>query len=65
MGKVVLPLPTIQRNKPIEGWFELHPPEHILRKGHLETLGEINLRVMVKEDISLPFQAYSKLGSVS
>lgn len=64
-GKVSLPLPTMQRNKPIEGWFELQPLEHVLKKGHLECLGEMNLRVLVKEDTALPYKAYSELGSVS
>lgn len=64
-GKVLLPLPTMQRNKPVEGWFEMRPPEFVIKKGHLDCLGELNLRVMAKEDIALPYQAYSSLGSVS
>lgn len=63
-GKVSLPLPTMQRNKPIEGWFEMQPPEYAIKKGHIDTLGEINMRALVKEDISLPYKAYSTLGSV-
>jgi hypothetical protein len=61
---VTLPLPTVQRNKPIEGWFEMQPPEHAMKKGHLDALGELNLRVLVKEDVALPYKAYSLLGSV-
>lgn len=63
-GKVALPLPTIQRNKPIEGWFEMQPPEHAMKKGHVDSLGELNLRVLVKEDVALPYKAYTSLGSV-
>lgn len=43
----------------------MQPPEHVMKKGHLDALGEINLRVLVKEDIALPYKAYTKLGSVS
>lgn len=65
VGKVEVPLPTIRRNVATEDWYEVQPSEHASKKGHFEMPGELNLRVLVKEDISLPFQLYSKLGSVS
>lgn len=65
IGKAEIPLPTIQRNIVTEGWFEVQPPEYAVKKGHFEMPGELNLRALVKEDSSLPFQAYSRLGAVS
>ncbi|KAK9895718.1 hypothetical protein P389DRAFT_68010 [Cystobasidium minutum MCA 4210] len=64
VGKVEVPLPTIRRNVATEDWYEVQPSEHASKKGHFEMPGELNLRVLVKEDISLPFQLYSKLGSL-
>jgi len=64
MGHTALPLHTMQRNIQTSDWYEISPTEQATKHGHFETSTEVNLGVHLKEDVALPFKAYTALGMV-
>jgi hypothetical protein len=64
VGHTTLPLHTMQRNIQTSDWYDISPAEQAMKHGHFETSNEVNLGVHLKEDIALPFKAYTALGMV-
>lgn len=54
----------MQRNIATEGWYEMHPTDQALKRGHFDSQAEMNVRVHLKEDTALPYTVYSELGAV-